>query len=205
MKIPIAEMALIEQTMKLTTPAESVIDLKGEMVFRRRADYFVFEKITKMKISNGSLPDTIAADVIRTGTMVAVPDNPSFPRNGRAFLRRNFVRVGCLRVAGMIVPRNHTFRIEVPGEYSVVSDRGHFHGTLDGRPYIGPRVLNVGMHTLVASAASGRNAVIWQRAAALGFSPFVVDGRCADDGDFGRRHLAGAHALTGRRAGEPRR
>ncbi|HEY3051955.1 MAG TPA: hypothetical protein VGK04_01050, partial [Thermoanaerobaculia bacterium] len=96
----VPSMTLVEQALKLTTPDERVIDLKGEMVFRRRAYYYVLETMTKKKISNGRLPDTIAADVIRTRTMVAVPDNVSFPRSGRAFLNRNFVRVGCLRVAG---------------------------------------------------------------------------------------------------------
>jgi hypothetical protein len=174
----IPSMALIEQTIKLTGPAESVVDLKGEMVFRRRAYYYVLEKITKKKISSGILQDTIAADVIRTKTMVAVRDNSSFPKSGRAFLQRNFVRVGCLRVAGMIVPRSRTFRIEVPGEYGIVSDRDDFRGTLDGSPYFGPRFLTEGRHTLVASASANRYAVIWQRAAAIGLSPFVPDRRC---------------------------
>ncbi|HEV8659450.1 MAG TPA: hypothetical protein VGS96_12590 [Thermoanaerobaculia bacterium] len=181
----VPSMALIEQTMKLTTRSESVIDLKGEMVFRRRAYYYVLEKITKKKIANKELPDTIAADIIRTRTMVAVPDDSSFPRSGRAFLLRNFVRVGCLRVAGMIVPRSRTFPIEIPGDYAVVSDHGDFRGTLDGTAYVGGRFLGQGTHTLVSSAPSNRNAVIWQRAAELRFSPFIKDGRCADDGVSG--------------------
>jgi hypothetical protein len=177
----IPSMVLIEQAMTLTAPTESVIDLKGEIVFRRRAFYYVLEKLTKKAISKGRLQDTIAADVLRTRTMVSVPDNLSFPRDGRAFLLRNFVRVGCLRVAGMMVTGSSPFRIEIPGQYAVLSEHGDFPGALDGTPYAGPRFLAAGVHT-VTNTGSSRAAVIWQRAAVLGFSPFVTDRRCVDDG-----------------------
>jgi hypothetical protein len=34
------------------------------------------------------------------------------------------------------------------------------------------------MHTLVPASTSESSAVLWTRAAALGFSPFIADGRC---------------------------
>ncbi|HVT03861.1 MAG TPA: hypothetical protein VHL58_10875 [Thermoanaerobaculia bacterium] len=179
---------LIEQAMKLTTPGETILDLKGEIVFRPRAFYYELEKITKKAIAKGRLQDTIAADVIRTRTMVAVEDNRSFPRRSRSFLLRNFVSVGCLRVAGMIVPPSHTFRIELPGDYSVVSASGGFQGTLDGMPYQGPRRLTNGTHILGPASASDQTAVLWQRAASLGFSPFTEEHRCREGKDLtGRR------------------
>ena len=163
--------SLIAQTLRLTRPGERVVDLKGEMLFRRRATYCVFEKITKRGIAKGRLQDTIASDVLRTGAMVAIPDNESFPRQGRAFLDRNFVRVGAVRVAGVIVSSS-SFRIEVPGDYSVIAEHGVFHGLLDGTPVRGPRALTAGIHTLDATTSAGRCAVIWQRAAAYGLSPW---------------------------------
>jgi len=166
--------ALIEQALVLTSPRGWVIDRKGEIVFRRRASYYVLERMTKRAISSGRLKDTIAQDVLRTHAMVSVSDNESFPRDGRAFLSRNFIRVGCVRVAGMMV-NGREVRIEIPGEYSLLSDRGDFRGTLDGTPYEGPRFLAAGNHTV---DAPHRSAVVWQRAAALGFSPFVADSRC---------------------------
>jgi hypothetical protein len=160
---------MIAQTMRLTRPDERVVDLKGDLVFRRRASRFVFEKITKKAIALGRLPDTIADDVKRTHAMVAVPDDASFPRLGRAFLLRNFVQAGSVRVAGMLV--NRTFRIELPGEYSIVSARGPFRGALDGATYTAPRFLAEGTHT-IAPATAGPYAVIWSRAAAIGLTPF---------------------------------
>jgi len=167
-------MTLIQQATTLTTPAESVIDLKGEIVFRRRAIYYVLEKLTRKAISKGRIHDTIVADILRTHTMVSVPDNLSFPPDARAFLTRNFVRTGCVRVAGMMV-NGHDFRIEIPDHYSLLSDHADFRGSLDGTLYSGPRFLAAGMHTIDATQ---RTAVVWQRAAALGFSPFIADHRC---------------------------
>jgi hypothetical protein len=170
----VPSMLLIEQATALTAPNESVIDLKGEIVFRRRAFYYVLERLTKKAISKGRLQDTIAADVLRTHTMVSIPDRPGIPRDGRQFLLRNFVRVGCVRVAGMMVT-GRQFRIEIPGPYSLLSDRGDFQGTLDSTAYAGPRFLAAGIHTINATQ---RSAIVWQRAAALGFSPFTADRRC---------------------------
>jgi hypothetical protein len=168
---------LIEQTTRLTTPDESVIDLKGEMLYRRRAFYYVLEKITKRAIAKGQLPDTIADDVLRTHTMVAVRDHYGFPRDGRAFLLRNFVRVGCLRVAGMKVVEAGAFQIEIPAEYSIVAANDEFDGMLDGTRYAAPRFLTKGTHRLTPSTPIPI-AVLWTRAASLGFSPFVTDPRC---------------------------
>jgi hypothetical protein len=170
----IASKTSIEQALMLTSPRESVIDRKGEIVFRRRAFYNVLERMTRRAISKGRLRDTIAEDVLRTHAMVSVPDNESFPRDGRAFLSRNFIRVGCVRVAGMMV-NGRDLRIEVPGEYSLLSNRADFRAILDGTRYEGPRFLAAGNHTVDAPR---RSALVWQRAAALGFSPFVADRRC---------------------------
>ena len=81
--------------------------------------------------------------------------------------------VGAVRVAGMIVPRSGPFRIEVPGEYSVVAANGSFRGKLDGTLYSAPRFLGAGLHTLAADSPEHPSAVIWSRAAAYGLTPFV--------------------------------
>jgi hypothetical protein len=169
-----ASLTVIKEGLTLTTPQEAVIDLKGEIVFRRRAFYDVLERMTRNAITAGRLPDTIAEDVLRTHAMVGVADSANFPRQGRAFLQRNFVRVGCVRVAGMMVT-GREFRIEIPDDYALISNHGNVRGTLDGTTYVGPRFLAAGIHTIDTPS---RSAVVWQRAAARGFSPFVADARC---------------------------
>lgn len=166
-------LAQLGEVTRLTAPGEHVVDLKGELLFRPRASYFVFEKFTRHAIAQGRIADTVASDVLRTRAMVAVPDATSFPRLGREFLLRNFIRTGCVRVAGKLA--SGTFRIEVPARYAVLTDRGDFHGLLDGAPYSGARFLDSGSHTITSDQ---RTAVIWERAATLGFSPWIGDPRC---------------------------
>ena len=85
---------IIEQTLQLTKPGETVMDLKGETVFRQRAFFYVLEPLTKYWIRSGRIRDTIVADMLRTKTMVVVGDHYGFPRATRAFLNRNFISVG---------------------------------------------------------------------------------------------------------------
>ena len=164
-------LAVIEQTLQLTRPGESVMDLKGENVFRNRAFFYVLEPLTKRRIRTGEIRDTIVADLLRTKTMLVAQDHYGFPRPTRRFLTRNFVSVGAVRVAGKIL-KEPAFPVEVPGEYALVAEGGAFSGYLDGRPYQGPRYLEAGMHEIAAPA--GSYALLWSRAAERGLTPFAV-------------------------------
>lgn len=162
------DLAVIEQTLALTHPDETVMDLKGETVFRRRAFFYVLEPLTKYRIRMGKLRDTIVDDMLRAKTMVVVQDHYGFPHRTRKWLNRNFVSVGAVRVAGKMV-RGSTFQLEVPANYAMVSEGGAFRGTLDGTAYTGPRDLAAGVHTF---SPPGAYAILWSRAAEMGFTPF---------------------------------
>ena len=161
-------LAVIEQTLQLTKPGESVLDLKGETVFRQRAFFYALEPLTKFRIRSGRLRDTIVADLLRTKTMVVAQDHYGFPRAARAFLRRNFVSIGAVRVAGQKL-MNESFRVEVPADYAIVGET-RFQGLLDGLPYSGPRYLQAGMHS-VAPASPASYSLLWSRAAERGLMP----------------------------------
>jgi hypothetical protein len=171
-------LALVEDAMRLTSPGDHVVDLKGEFVFRPRASYWVFEKLTKRAVSEGRVQDTTIADILRTGAMVASPDSRSFPIGSRSFLLRNFVSVGCLRVAGQFVGAGKPFEIEVPGEYALVSDRPNVSADVDGVPYTAPRFFGPGRHVITSPEPAQRMALVWQRAVAGGLTPFTPDRRC---------------------------
>jgi hypothetical protein len=164
---------VIEQMLQLTRPGETVMDLKGEAVFRQRAFFYVLEPFTKHRIYSGKIPDTIVADILRTRTMVAVQDHHGFPRPVRKFLRRNFVSVGAVRVAGRFLrPDEPAFQIDVPAEYAVVGEKNLFAGSIDGQHYDGPRYLTAGLHNISLPPGDGRYSLLWSRAAALGLTPF---------------------------------
>ena len=95
------------------------------------------------------------------------------------FLQDNFLLIGHVRVAGRIlIPAasqgdpSGSFDIAIPATYALVSDGGDVDGTLDEKPYAGPRRLETGRHTFKVSFRGSRLAVIWSQAAERGFSPF---------------------------------
>jgi hypothetical protein len=160
--------------MQLTKPGETVMDLKGETAFRQRAFFYVLEPLTKHWIRSGRLSDTIVADMLRNRTMVVVQDHHGFPRAARAFLNRNFVSVGAVRVAGQRL-KGELFRVEVPADYALVGESHAFQGLLDGRPYSGPRYLQTGMHS-IAPASPDSYSLLWSRAADRGLTPKLSSG-----------------------------
>jgi hypothetical protein len=168
---------VIAQTLELTTPAETVMDLKGETAFRQRAFFYVIEPMTKARMHRGQIADTIVDDVLRTHTMVVALDHHNFPRRARKFFARNFVSLGGVRVPGRILPAGvTTFRLDVPAEYAVVSRTGSVSVQLDGVLYDGPRFLAPGTHTI--SPSDGSLAILWSRAADRGFMPFDSARQC---------------------------
>jgi len=169
-----ADLRVMRDALRLTTAGESVMDLKGETVFRRRAFYYVLETLTKQRLRAGLLRDTIADEVIRQHAMVVTRDDPGFPPAARAFLRQNYVDVGALRVAGSLLPANtNTFMIRLADRYAIVGGERPFRGLLDGQPYQGPRYLTAGLHTIEGTGSGDRLAFVWERAIARGLSPFA--------------------------------
>jgi hypothetical protein len=168
-------LAIIEQTLQLTRPGESVMDLKGETVFRPRAFFYVLEPMTKHRIRDGRIADTIIADILRTRTLLISDDHYGYPRATRRFLRRNFVRIGSVRVAGRILRRGETaIEIDVPADYAIVGRTDPFDGSLDGKPYDGPRYLTAGLHLISPAPVDESFALLWSRAAENGYTPFGV-------------------------------
>jgi hypothetical protein len=182
-------LAIIEQTLQLTRPGEFVMDLKGETVFRRRAFYYVLEPMTKYRIRDGQIRDTIIADMLRTHTMVVGLDQHGYPRGTRSFLRKNFVSIGAVRVPGHMLARGQTiFQIDVPAEYQIVGRSEEFTGMLDGRRYDGMRPLAAGVHTISAPPTDASYALLWSRAADRGYTPFdIVDQRRHHHNRHGKR------------------
>jgi hypothetical protein len=160
---------MMDQALRLTRPDDMVMDLKGETIYRRRPFYYAFELITRSQMAYGIIPDTVAADVVRTRTYVAQADGPMWPPVARAFLNDHFINVGRLRVAGGWIRDDGRFAIAVPGEYVLVTAGGEARGVLDGTPYVGALSLTAGMHRFVGEP---HVAVLWAPAYRRGHSPF---------------------------------
>ncbi len=176
------ESDLLTEVLQLTRSGETIMDMKGETIFRKRGFFYVLESVTRKRIELGLMNDTIPEDIVREKTYVAIPDNGRLPPRGREFLNLNFLPIGKLRVAGKFLPTvNNTrsndiaFDINIPASYAITSDHAMVNGWLDGTPYNGARQLSVGSHTFRPSMPDGSMlAVVWAPAIKRGFSPFKV-------------------------------
>jgi hypothetical protein len=155
------------------------MDLKGDLIFRRRAVYYVFESITKARIARGLLDPQVPKRLIETRTRVV--DN--LPKEDLPFLKSNYLSVGPLFVAGKIlaktsmdVTRPLSFTIAIPARYRIMTPFGPASGKLDGLPYHGSPFLAPGKHEFQPVHSRGTIALVWARAVKKGFSPFKTGG-----------------------------
>ena len=168
---------MMRQVLGVTRPGEPVLDLKGETVFRPRPYYYILEFITRRAMLHNLVRDTIPEDVVRTNCHVAQADGPFFPPRGREFLRANFIDLGRIRAAGQWIKPDGSFTIAVPGEYVILNSNGEAQGALDGSPYRGKRMLQLGAHTFVTAGTNGEVACLWAPAFERGYSPFHLRDR----------------------------
>ncbi len=166
------QVTMLDQVLRLSRPGEPLMDIKGETIFRRRPFYYAFEAITRKAMREDRIPDTVAQSMIHARCYVAQADGPFLPPLGRQFMRRNYIDMGRIRVAGQWIGDEGNFTIAIPGEYIVVSADGAARGLLDGNAAPGPRTLAAGAHRFSRSTPRERLAVMWAPAFARGGSPF---------------------------------
>ena len=159
------EIVLVSEVLALTGPHDTVMDLKGESVFRVRPWYFGIEAITNVKLRMGIIQDHIAESLVQTATHVVVSDQ--LPPLARRFVLANFVDWGAVRVAGVRLPAiasgsSVSFHIAIPGDYVVTGDSGAVTAAIDGNPIRQTVRLLPGEHTLVASHSELHPLVIWE-------------------------------------------
>lgn len=178
------ETALIKDALALTEPSDYVLDLKGEMIFRRRSFYYALETITQERIRRGLITDDIPERMIASRTLVAALDDESFPRRARKFLKANYLPVGTLRVAGQLLPElggeaasSISFDVVIPARYAIIAEAGEVRGVLDGASYDGPRVLESGRHEFIPLLPKKGLALLWAKAVEKGFSPFRMENK----------------------------
>jgi len=163
---------MMDQVLRLTRPGEMLMDYKGETVFRPRPYYYIFEAIGRR-----SNPDVVPEAIVSAHCYVTQADGPFWTPRTRRFLVGNFLDMGRLRAAGVLVPESGTFNIAVPGEYVALTERGETRGTLDGTPYAGARRLESGAHRFEPAAPGELVAILWAPAFRRGFSPFHLQDR----------------------------
>jgi hypothetical protein len=159
----------------LTNPGDLVMDGKGETIFRNRPTYWVMEGVTLKRMEFGLIPNDVRAQIIKTGTCVAV--NHRLRPEDQAWLRANFLEGdGKVWVAGEELGGARpamTFHTDIKARYSIVSENGKVEGSLDGAPIQDSQQIPAGDHRLEIVAGRGDVAVVWTQALERGFSPFT--------------------------------
>jgi hypothetical protein len=166
---------IIADTLKLTRPGETVLDAKGQVIYRARPFYYVLEQLTRERAERGEIKDDTPARLIENRTPVVVESHWLTPATGE-FINQNYVSVGSVMVLGKkVVPdklRHVQFEIVIPEKYRVVTREGEASGTLDGSPINGARDLSAGTHDLVLDPPADAAMVVWARGKEKGYSPF---------------------------------
>lgn len=168
---------MMTQVLGLTRHDDSLMDLKGETVYRRRPYYYIFEAIGRRELERHMIPDNVPESIVAARCYVTQADGPFFSRRTREFLREHFMDMGRLRAAGSLVHEDGGFTIAIPGDYVVVRHAGEAAGMLDGTPYAGARRLDAGPHHFERGTPGEVVAVLWAQAFQRGYSPFHLRDR----------------------------
>lgn len=172
------KIGMISNVLRLTQKSDFVMDPKGETVFRRRAFYYVLEKITIRRLELGLIKDDIPERLITTRAPIATILRA--PPRAHKFIEDNYLPVAWhVRVPGkMLGPQKENFAatydvdLAIPGRYKLGFEQGNFAAEIDGTPFSGARFLQAGHHQVQISAGAGRCALIWATAVEKGFSAF---------------------------------
>ena len=166
---------IIADTLNLTHRGETVLDAKGQAIYRPRPFYYVFEQLTREKVERGELLDDTPTRLIAARTPVVIESHWLTQATGR-FVSQSYLSVGAVLVLGKRVASTPVglvhFQIVIPEKYTIVGRNGQVSGTLDGMEISGPRDLSAGAHDLVLTSPEQSVAVVWSRAIEKGYSPF---------------------------------
>lgn len=165
-----AELATV---LRYTDEADTVMDPKGDTIFRTRPYYPVLESLAMRRLRRGQMTDTISDDLVNHKTMLVVLRR--LPSASARFVMLNYLRAddGDIWVAGRLFPNalpEQTIEVNVPGDYVVTDGHQRLSGSLDGGPVTDHWTLSRGTHRLVVSGGTPV-AWVWSQAFDRGWRP----------------------------------
>jgi len=162
----------LSTVLRYTNETDTVMDPKGDTIFRMRPYYPVIESLAMKRLRRGQMADTIADDLINHKTMVVVLRR--LPPASARFVMLNYVEAGGdVWVAGRMLADHQstqTIEVNVPGDYVVTDGHRRLSGSLDGGPEADHWQLDRGTHRLVVSGGTP-TALVWSQAFDRGWRP----------------------------------
>lgn len=169
-----AHQHFLNDVMNLSKPGETILDLKGESIFRPRPVYLAFVLATRKAIADRRIPEEDVYKVARKGTMLASGSGAGFPSDFRRFIKTNYIAVegSAFRVAGQkLKPSQQNGQwiarvmICLPGEYVLIRN-GRYDSSIS-EPI---SFANAGEH-IVELGNDQPAMLLWKRAAERGYQP----------------------------------
>ncbi|PXV60789.1 hypothetical protein SAMN04487785_113120 [Dyella jiangningensis] len=158
--------------LRYTDETDTVMDAKGDSIFRMRPYYPVLESLAMRRLRRGQMVDTIVDDMINHRTMVALIDR--LPPASARFVMLNYMEAGgSIWVAGRVLPDHQpsqTFDVKMPGDYVVTDGHRRLSGSMDGGPVADHWLLERGTHHLVVNDGTPV-AFVWSQAFDRGWRP----------------------------------
>lgn len=163
----------LRTVLRYTAAADTVMDPKGDAIYRRRPYFPVIESLALARFREGLMPDTVAEDMVAHGSMMVI--HRRLPPGSDVFVWENFLPVqGDVWIAGQCVKRGaeRDIQIAMPGDYTLVDGEGAVLASMDGRPLADHWNLSVGTHHLKV-ASSQPMALVWSAAWRRGWRPLA--------------------------------
>lgn len=164
--------AQLADVLRYTDADDTVMDAKGDAIFRMRPYYPVLESLAMRRMRNGLMADTITAEMVRHRTMLIIPER--LPRTSESFLWHNYMQgEHAVWIAAQRVPANGAtvaVHDEVPGRYVLVDGTRPVSASLDGGPSGSRWDIARGDHSL-STSASGMLYLVWDQAWDRGWRP----------------------------------
>lgn len=166
------ELALV---LRYTDKNDTVMDPKGDTIFRMRPYYPVLESLAVRRLRKGLMTDTIADELVAHGTMVVVPRR--LPNASLHFVLENYVPAGRdVWIAGRMFSKpvaEQVVHVALPGNYVLTDGFRQLSGSLDGGPVADHWHLDAGEHHLKA-AGGVPVALVWEQAFDRGWRPVTL-------------------------------
>ncbi|KLD65939.1 hypothetical protein Y882_01850 [Dyella japonica DSM 16301] len=162
----------LSSVLRYTNETDTVMDPKGDSIFRMRPYYPVLESLAMRRLRRGQMADTIVDDLVNHRTMLVVLRR--LPPSSARFVMLNYVQAGGdIWIAGRMLADHQpqqTIDVNVPGDYVVTDGHQRLSGSLDGAPPADHWFLGRGTHHLVLSGGTPV-AYVWSQAFDRGWRP----------------------------------
>ena len=161
--------------LRYTDPGDTVMDAKGDAIFRPRPFFPVIESMAMIRLRSGHMPDTIAQSLVEHRTMLVL--RRRLPPASDTFVETSYLRVtGDVWMAGMYVASERGMRtvdLALPGDYVLTDGTQRLRASIDGGAVSDSWNLGVGKHQ-IDTTIDRALLLVWRQAWERGWRPAVV-------------------------------